>query len=95
MGARAIPAPIAAAANHGATGSTLSELAQDPVVQAEVAREVEVANERFSHAESVRKFTVLSDEWLPDSEELTPTMKLKRRGIAAKYAREIAELYSD
>ena len=39
------------------------------------------------------EFTVLPDEWLPDSEELTPTMKLKRRGIAAKYADEIAALY--
>jgi long-chain acyl-CoA synthetase len=83
------------AAGHGATGTTLAELAKDPAVQAEVAREVDVANERFSHAEAVRKFTVLADEWLPDSEELTPTMKLKRRGIAAKYAREIAAFYSE
>jgi long-chain acyl-CoA synthetase len=83
------------AAAHGANGVTLAELAGDPVVHAEVEREVEVANERFSHAEAVRKFTVLSAEWLPDSEELTPTMKLKRRGIAAKYAQEIAALYSD
>ena len=54
-----------------------------------------MANERFSHAEAVRTFRLLGEEWLPDSEELTPTMKLKRRGIAAKYAREIAALYSD
>jgi long-subunit acyl-CoA synthetase (AMP-forming) len=37
---------------------------------------------------------VLSDEWLPDSEELTPTMKLKRRGIHAKYADEIDAMYT-
>jgi long-subunit acyl-CoA synthetase (AMP-forming) len=54
---------------------------------------VAVANERFSHAEVIREYTVLPDEWLPDTEELTPTMKLKRRGIAEKYAREIAALY--
>jgi long-chain acyl-CoA synthetase len=83
------------AAAHGASGSTLAELAKDPVVQAEVAREVEVANERFSHAEAVRRFTVLPHEWLPDSDELTPTMKLKRRGIATKYAREIAAFYQE
>ena len=81
------------AASHGASGSTLAELAVDPIVRAEIDREVEVANERFSHAESIRKFTVLTTEWLPDSEELTPTMKLKRRGIAAKYADEIAALF--
>jgi long-chain acyl-CoA synthetase len=38
--------------------------------------------------------TILHEEWLADSEELTPTMKLKRRGIAAKYAREIEQLYA-
>jgi len=86
--------PAWAAAN-GASGSTLAELAQDPIVQGEVAREVDVANERFSHAEAVRAFTVLTEEWLPDSEELTPTMKLKRRSIAAKYAREIADFYRE
>jgi long-chain acyl-CoA synthetase len=83
------------AAAHGATGTTLAALAIDPIVRAEVEHEVGVANERFSHAEAVRKFTVLTAEWQPDSEELTPTMKLKRRGIAAKYAREIAALYDD
>jgi long-chain acyl-CoA synthetase len=81
------------AARHGATAATLPALASDPVVLEEIAHEVEVANERFSHAEAIRRYTVLPDEWLPDSEELTPTMKLKRRGIAQKYAREIAALY--
>jgi long-chain acyl-CoA synthetase len=83
------------AATHGISASSIADLAVDPQILAEVEREVGVANERFSHAEAIRKFRVLGDEWLPDSEELTPTMKLKRRGIAAKYAREIAELYSD
>jgi long-chain acyl-CoA synthetase len=81
------------AASNGATGTTLAELASDPVVLAEVEREVAAANERFSHAESIREYTVLPDEWLPDTEELTPTMKLKRRGIAQKYARKIAALF--
>jgi long-chain acyl-CoA synthetase len=81
------------AATHGATGTSLAELATDPVVLAEIEREVATANERFSHAESIRAYTVLPDEWLPDAEELTPTMKLKRRGIAQKYARQIAALY--
>jgi long-chain acyl-CoA synthetase len=81
------------AASNGAHGTTVQELARDPVVLAEIEREVAAANERFSHAEAIREYTVLPDEWLPDSEELTPTMKLKRRGIAQKYAREIAALY--
>jgi long-chain acyl-CoA synthetase len=81
------------AAGHGASASALPALASDPVVLEEIEREVAAANERFSHAEAIRRYTVLPDEWLPDSEELTPTMKLKRRGIAQKYAREIADLY--
>ena len=48
----------------------------------------------FNNAEAVKKVRILADEWLPDSEELTPTSKLKRRGIHGKYADEIAALYS-
>ncbi|HEX5587193.1 MAG TPA: long-chain fatty acid--CoA ligase [Acidimicrobiia bacterium] len=70
-----------------------SALADDPRVVDEIAHEVHEANERFSHAEQIRRFLVLGDEWLPDSEELTPTMKLKRRGILAKFADQIAALY--
>jgi long-subunit acyl-CoA synthetase (AMP-forming) len=83
------------AVNHGIIAPSLADLAVDPGILAEVEREVEIANERFSHAEAIRRFRVLEAEWLPDSEELTPTMKLKRRGIATKYAREIAALYRD
>jgi long-chain acyl-CoA synthetase len=82
------------ATSNGVTATALADLARDPVVLAEVEREVAVANERFSHAEAVREFTVLADEWLPDSDELTPTMKLKRRGIAKTYAAEIAALFN-
>jgi long-chain acyl-CoA synthetase len=78
---------------RGVTDTAFADLARDPLVLEEVGREVDEANARFAHAEQVRKWTLLADEWLPDSEELTPTMKLKRRGIAAKYEREIAELF--
>ncbi|HXY94150.1 MAG TPA: long-chain fatty acid--CoA ligase [Acidimicrobiia bacterium] len=82
------------AAQHGVAADALPDLALDPVVLAEVEREVDEANRNFSHAEQVRRFRVLGDDWLPDSDELTPTMKLKRRGILTKYALEIAELYA-
>ena len=81
------------AVQHGLSASTLPELAVDPDVRAEVAREVDEVNRNFSRAEQIRAFTVLGEDWLPDSEELTPTMKLKRRGILAKYAAEIDALY--
>jgi len=81
------------AAAHGVGDTTFDALARDPMILEEVGREVGEANERFAHAEQVRAWKLLPNEWLPDSDELTPTMKLKRRGIAAKYAREIAELF--
>ena len=48
----------------------------------------------FNNAERVKKVRLLGEEWLPDSEELTPTSKLKRRGIHQKYADEIESLYA-
>ena len=43
--------------------------------------------------EKIKKLAILPTEWLPDSDELTPTMKLKRRGVLTKYADEIEALY--
>ena len=81
------------AKQHGVGGASLAELAENPDVRAEVERAVGEANERFNSVEQVKKVAVLGEEWLPDSEELTPTMKLKRRGIYAKYADVIEALY--
>ncbi|GIU90740.1 MAG: hypothetical protein KatS3mg010_1839 [Acidimicrobiia bacterium] len=79
---------------HGIESATLEDLARHPEVIAEVGREVEEANARFSQVEKIKRWTLLADEWLPDSEELTPTMKLKRRGVHRKYADEIDALYA-
>ncbi len=81
------------AKQHGIEADTLEDLAVHPEVHAEVERNVAAANERFSQVERVKKFALLGTEWLPDSEELTPTMKLKRRGIHQKYADEIEAFY--
>ncbi len=81
------------AKQHGIAAGSLLELAEHPDVIAEVDRCVTEANARFSQVEQVKKFKLLGEEWLPDSEELTPTMKLKRRGVHAKHAHEIDALY--
>ena len=78
---------------HGIDATDPAALAAHPEVQAEVEREVDEANARFSNVERIKRWTLLADEWLPDSEELTPTMKLKRRGVHRKYAAEITALY--
>ena len=66
----------------------------DPAVVARVQREVDEANGHLSRVEQVKRFALLSAEWLPGGDELTPTMKLKRRAVAAKYGPEVEALYA-
>jgi long-chain acyl-CoA synthetase len=82
------------AANQGVEGKSLAELAEDPMVLEEVQRNIDEANKRFARVEQIKQFALLGEEWLPDSEELTPTMKLKRRGVHQKYADQIEAMYS-
>jgi long-subunit acyl-CoA synthetase (AMP-forming) len=65
--------------------------ADDP--QARVAAAVERANDQLSRVEQIKKFHIVPDPWEPGGDELTPTMKLKRKPIAEKYAKEIEALY--
>ena len=48
----------------------------------------------FNNAERVKRVTILTEEWMPDSDLLTPTSKLKRRGVNARFADEIEAIYS-
>jgi long-chain acyl-CoA synthetase len=82
------------AKDHGIAFDTLADLAEHPDVIAEVSKGLETAMAGFNNAERVKKVKILTEEWLPDTEELTPTSKLKRRGIHAKYAAEIEALYA-
>ncbi len=75
-------------------GSTAA-LAEDPGVAQQIAEAVAAANERLSRIEQVKRYRVLGTDWLPGGDELTPTMKLKRRPIAEKYAAEIEALYAE
>jgi long-subunit acyl-CoA synthetase (AMP-forming) len=82
------------AAQNGLSGTTLEELATDPKMIEAVQTGVAAANERLARVEQIKKFTVVKGDWLPGGDELTPTMKLKRKPIAAKYEAEIAAMYS-
>src|SRR4051812_37170003 len=75
-------------------GRSLADIAGDPDVRAELAGAVAETNERFSRVEHIRRFVLLGEEWLPDSETLTPTMKLKRRGVLAAYGAAVEEMYA-
>jgi long-subunit acyl-CoA synthetase (AMP-forming) len=65
-----------------------------PAVLEEVARGIAAANAKLSRVEQIKRYKVLPNDWPPAGDELTPTMKLKRRPIAAKYAGEIDALYA-
>ena len=81
------------AAQHGLGGVSLAELAENPVVIAEIDKGLEEVMADFNNAERVKKVKVIGEEWLPDSDLLTPTSKLKRRGIHAAYENQIEALY--
>ncbi len=82
-----------AAANDLADPSPAS-MATQRVVEDEIAAAIESANSRLSRVEQIKRFKIVPSEWEPGGDELTPTMKLKRKPIAAKYAAEVESLYS-
>jgi long-subunit acyl-CoA synthetase (AMP-forming) len=82
------------ASANGMAGASMAELAADERVRAAVADGVAAANLRLARVEQIKSFRLLSDEWLPGGDELTPTMKLKRKPIEQKYATEIDALYA-
>lgn len=67
----------------------------DPAALREgIARAVEGANARLSRTEQIKRYRVLDAEWSPETGELTPSLKLRRRAIHDRYAHVIEELYS-
>ena len=79
---------------HGVEAASLPELAAHPVVLAAVGEAVSAANERLARVQQVKRWRLLPVEWTADTEELTPTLKLKRRIVHAKYADDIDGLYA-
>ena len=77
--------------DDGALGAVSSTEAMIKAVADGVAK----ANERLSRVEQIKKFKLLDEDWEPGGDELTPTMKLKRKPIAEKYREEIEALYLD
>jgi long-subunit acyl-CoA synthetase (AMP-forming) len=82
------------AAQQGISGS-LAELARDERVIAAVQAGVDAANATLSRPEQIKRFFVVEGDWLPGGDELTPTMKLKRRPILDKYGAAIEAMYSE
>ena len=80
------------AEQHGKTGS-VGDLVDDPDLVAAVQEAVDDANKAVSQAESIRKFTVLAEEWTEEGGQLTPSLKLKRSVVVRESRAEIESLY--
>ena len=86
-------APVWAAQN-GIENASLDDLAGNEKVLAAITEAVDRANAKLARVEQIKKFKIVPGEWLPGGDELTPTMKLKRKPISEKYQQYIEELYA-
>jgi long-chain acyl-CoA synthetase len=82
------------AGQHGIEAASLEALARDERMRVAVEQGVEAANAKLARVEQIKKFTIVEGDWLPGSDELTPTMKLKRKPIDRKYADAIEAMYA-
>jgi long-chain acyl-CoA synthetase len=82
------------AKHNGISDASAEALAANEQLLAAIQAGVDEANAKMSRVEQIKKFKVLPTEWLPGGDELTPTMKLKRKPISAKYESEIEALYA-
>jgi long-chain acyl-CoA synthetase len=82
------------AAKEGIQQTALEALASEPCVRDAVQEGVDAANEKLARVEQIKRFAIVEGDWLPGADELTPTMKLKRKPIAEKYAAEIEGMYT-
>ncbi len=79
---------------RGIETDSLAALAEHPAVLAAVEDAVAAANQQLARVQQVKRWRLLPVEWTAESEELTPTLKLKRRVVHAKYADDIDTLYA-
>ena len=82
------------AAERGLAGG-LDELSRHPDVRAALQAAVDAANAGLARVEQIKRFAVIGADWQPGGDELTPTVKLKRKAIHDKYRAEIENLYRD
>ncbi|HTB95546.1 MAG TPA: long-chain fatty acid--CoA ligase [Terracidiphilus sp.] len=83
------------AAQQNIPANNRAELVADSRVTALYAEVVREANQGLANFETIKRFRVVPDEWSQETGELTPSMKLKRRVLTARYASEVAALYAD
>lgn len=88
------PDAAAAYAEKAGVAADPAVLSKDPGLLAELQKGIDAGNAKLSRVEQVKKFEVVPTFWMPGGDELTPTLKLKRKPIAEKYSSQIESLYS-
>jgi long-chain acyl-CoA synthetase len=73
--------------------TTLADLCDDPALRAEIQAAIDEANKAVSHAEAIKKFAILGEDFTESAGQLTPTMKVRRNVVMQQYAPQIAALY--
>jgi long-chain acyl-CoA synthetase len=86
--------PAWKAAHGKAESATVADLADDPDLRAAIQSGIDEANKAVSKAEAIKAFQILGADWTVETDEITPSLKVKRNVVAAKYAKEIDKLYS-
>jgi long-chain acyl-CoA synthetase len=81
------------AQGRGFVFTTLAEFAEHPEVLKEIEAAIAAANEKLARVQQVKRWRLLPVEWTAETLELTPSLKLKRRVIHAKYAEMIEDMY--
>jgi long-subunit acyl-CoA synthetase (AMP-forming) len=82
------------AQKQGVQDATLEDLSRHDGVRAAVQEGVDAANEKLARVEQIKRFYIVEGDWLPGGDELTPTMKLKRKPIGEKYSEAIEGMYA-
>jgi long-chain acyl-CoA synthetase len=83
-------------ADHGKPeDTTIADLREDPALRAEIQAAIDEANKAVSHAEAIKKFAILGEDFTESGGQLTPTMKVRRNVVAQQYAAQISALYDD
>ncbi len=83
------------AETHGVAYESLEQFSREPALEAEIQRIVDGANEQVARVEQAKKWHIAGEDWTPDSGELTPSLKLKRRVVFERYAEQIEAMYAD
>ncbi len=81
------------AQDHDVPFSNYVSLTRSPEVQALIQDVIDGVNKKFARVEQIKKFFLLDTQLTAEDEELTPTMKLKRKLVEKKYAAQIEAMY--